>query len=63
MRKKQKMSLLAGYKAQEDEQQRQLGVQVEKSDGLTRKEIRSSKLKSSVSVTVQGQGRIQDLDL
>lgn len=57
------MSLLAGYKAQEDEQQRQLGVQVEKSDGLTRKEIRSSKLKSSVSVTVQGQGRIQDLDL
>lgn len=52
MRKKQdKMSLLTGCRAQEEELQR--GLCVEKTKGIRRKEIRGNKLKTSETVWVR----------
>lgn len=63
MRKINKMSFLTGCRAQEDDNEGNWGCRLKRWVAERGKRIRSKELKSSVSVTVQGQGRSQHPDL
>lgn len=57
------MPFLTGCRAQEDDNKENWGCRLKRLIAEREKRIKSKELKSSVSVTVQGQGRIQHLGL